>query len=118
MNNKILNELKEDLTKKKKYLEQELSSFTKKDLKIKGDWDTKMPRVPEGNLEEAADEVEEYSTNLQIEFSLEKQLQEVNAALERIEKGTYGKCKKCKKSISHERLKASPEATTCIDCKV
>ncbi|MCP6726923.1 MAG: TraR/DksA family transcriptional regulator [Patescibacteria group bacterium] len=117
MNKEITTTLKEDLLEKKKHLEQELSSLAEKDPKIKGDWNAKMPRVPEGNLEEAADEVEEYTTNLHIEFSLEKQLQDVDAALERIKKGTYGKCEKCKKNINLERLKASPEATTCIDCK-
>ena len=76
-----------------------------------------MPRVPEGNLEEAADEVEEHSTNLHIEFSLENQLKEVDAALERIKKDTYGVCEKCKKDIDPDRLEASPEATTCIECK-
>lgn len=110
-------QLKEELIEKKKHLEGELSSFAKKDLKLKGDWDTKMPRVHEGNLEEAADEVEEYATNLHIEFSLEKQLKDVNAALERIEKGTYGRCEKCQKDIDPERLKASPEAATCVDCR-
>lgn len=117
MNKQITKDLQEELEKKKKYLEEELSSFAKKDPKLKGDWDAKMPRVPEGNLEEAADEVEEYSTNLHIEFNLEKQLQDVDAALERIKEGTYGKCEKCAKNINPERLKASPEAKTCIDCR-
>ncbi len=117
INKETLNLLKAELEEKKKYLEEELSSFAKKDPKMKGDWDAKMPRVPEGNLEEAADEVEEYSTNLHIEFNLENQLKEVNAALERIKKGTYGKCEKCQKNINPERLKASPEATTCTECR-
>jgi len=118
MDKKITEELKTRLVEKKKYLQQELSSFASKDPKVKGNWDTKVPRIQEGNLEEAADEVEEYSTNLHIEFNLEKQLKEVGAALERIEKGTYGECEKCKKKISPERLQASPEASTCRDCRL
>lgn len=117
MNKETSTQLKEELLEKKKNLEEELSSLAKKDPKLKGDWDAKMPRVPEGNLEEAADEVEEYSTNLHIEFSLEKQLKNVDAALERIKRGTYGKCEKCQKNIDPERLKASPEAATCTDCR-
>ena len=103
---------------KKKQLELALSSFASKDPKVKGDWDTKVPRVPEGNLEEAADEVEQYSTNIHIEFNLETQLKEVTSALGRIKKGDYGKCEKCKKSISLERLEAAPEARTCTKCTI
>ena len=111
-----LEETKEKLKAKKAQLEQELSSFATKDPNVKGDWDTKYPRVQEGDLEDAAGEVEEYATKLHIEFSLEKQLQEVDAALERIAKGTHGICENCKKDISKERLEVSPEARLCFDC--
>ena len=104
------------LEEKKKQLEGELSSFATKDPDVKGDWDTKYPRVPEGDLEDAAGEVEEYSTKLHIEFSLENQLKEIDAALDRIAKGTYGICENCKKEISQERLEVSPEAGLCLDC--
>ena len=113
MNN---NQAKQQLEEKKKQLEQELSSFAAKDPNLKGDWDTKYPRVPGGDLEDAAGEVEEYSTNVNIEFSLETQLKEVDDALSRIAKDTYGTCEKCNKSISKERLEVSPEARLCLTC--
>lgn len=41
---------------------------------------------------------------------------ECNAALDRIDRGTYAQCEKCGKLISKERLDALPYARTCIDC--
>ncbi|MDP4007208.1 MAG: TraR/DksA C4-type zinc finger protein [bacterium] len=116
MNKELLEQTKQKLEEKKKQLERELSSFASKDPDVKGDWDTKYPRVPEGDLEDAAGEVEEYSTKLHIEFSLEQQLKEVNAALERVAQGKYGTCENCEKEIAQERLAASPEARLCLDC--
>ena len=41
----------------------------------------------------------------------------IDAALQRIEAGTYGKCVNCGAPIPEERLEAMPWATLCIDCK-
>jgi len=116
MKSELLAQLKQQLQTKKEELEKELSSFATPDPNIKGDWDSKYPRVPQGNLEEAADEVAEYSTRLHLEFNLENQLKDITNALENMGKGTYGICEKCQKSIGEERLKASPEARTCASC--
>ena len=40
----------------------------------------------------------------------------IQAALGRIENGTYGACDQCGDSITQERLKAIPEATRCLNC--
>jgi len=40
----------------------------------------------------------------------------IDAALTRIENGSYGICAKCGTKIPEGRLKALPYATTCIDC--
>ncbi|MDO8470982.1 MAG: TraR/DksA C4-type zinc finger protein [bacterium] len=116
MDEQIKTDLQEALRKKKEELEKQLSSFASKDLKTKGDWDTRYPRTPEGNEEEAADEVEEYSTRLPVEQSLEKTLQDVQNALEKFPAGTYGICEKCSQEIQKERLFALPEARTCVNC--
>lgn len=44
-------------------------------------------------------------------------LGEIDAALARIEGGTYGTCTNCGKEIPLERLEAYPWASLCIDCK-
>src|SRR4051812_27035018 len=41
---------------------------------------------------------------------------EAAAALERIDRGTYGKCENCGKDIIHERLDAIPYARHCTPC--
>jgi len=45
-----------------------------------------------------------------------KELNLVMAALKKIEDGSYGECSSCGESISSNRLKAVPFATTCINC--
>lgn len=41
----------------------------------------------------------------------------IDAALERIEQGTYGRCTVCGDVIPEERLDAVPYATLCVACK-
>lgn len=40
----------------------------------------------------------------------------IQAALERIENGTYGACEACGEPIGDARLMAIPEATRCVNC--
>ncbi|HZQ63687.1 MAG TPA: TraR/DksA C4-type zinc finger protein [Gaiellaceae bacterium] len=41
----------------------------------------------------------------------------IDAALARIEDGTFGVCQRCGQPIAEARLEALPWATLCIDCK-
>ena len=41
----------------------------------------------------------------------------IDAALQRIEDGTYGICRTCGVPISDARLEAVPTATQCVECK-
>jgi RNA polymerase-binding protein DksA len=41
----------------------------------------------------------------------------IDAALKRIDEGTYGTCVSCGEQIRYERLEATPWASLCIDCK-
>jgi RNA polymerase-binding protein DksA len=43
-------------------------------------------------------------------------LSEIDAAISRIEKGTYGVCERCGQPISDARLRARPVARACITC--
>ncbi|HEY4237299.1 MAG TPA: TraR/DksA C4-type zinc finger protein [Gaiellaceae bacterium] len=47
----------------------------------------------------------------------EQVISEIDAALERIEDGTYGTCSNCGEEIPAARLEANPWASLCIDCK-
>ncbi|MBV2186351.1 MAG: TraR/DksA family transcriptional regulator [Rhizobium sp.] len=46
----------------------------------------------------------------------EKELKAIDAALDRITKGTFGICAKCGQPISEERLAAVPYAPLCQEC--
>ena len=121
MNKKTLNKLKENLEKERANIEKALRTFADKDKNMKGDWDTRFPKWDGDSgssaMERAADQVEEYSTLLSVEHSLENKLKDINSALDRIRKGKYGKCEECGKEIAVERLKAYPEAKTCSKCQ-
>src|SRR4030043_1463479 len=113
MDKKLLNQLKEKLEQEKNNIEKQLEKIAKKDDKVKGDWDTRFPRFDGGEfgsaaLEKAADEVEEYSTLLPIEHGLETKLQNINLALEKVQKEKYGVCEKCGKEKEIKKLKISP----------
>ena len=45
-----------------------------------------------------------------------EQLQRLERALERINAGTYGQCRKCRGPIAIERLEAQPDAMLCVGC--
>jgi DnaK suppressor protein len=43
-------------------------------------------------------------------------LEQINAALQSINEGTYGMCQRCGKPFDLRRIEAEPEATICMDC--
>ena len=45
-------------------------------------------------------------------------LVDLDRALAHLEAGTYGRCERCGRPISRERLDALPAARTCINCAV
>jgi RNA polymerase-binding protein DksA len=48
---------------------------------------------------------------------LERETEQVQAAMRARERGTYGVCQECGRPIPAERLEARPEATLCVDCQ-
>jgi len=69
--------------------------------------------INDPDLNIRADAVEEFVTRVGVTAPLEARLAEVDAALLRIETGTYGTCMVCDKEIEEDRLEANPAATTC-----
>ncbi len=49
--------------------------------------------------------------------SIRRTLDAVDAALERIDDGTYGTCARCGKEIGEARLEFRPESIYCVECK-
>ena len=60
-------------------------------------------------------EVFEREKDLSIVQHVEDQIGEVEAAIARIQDGTYGKCERCGKPIARERLDAVPWARFCLE---
>ena len=52
-----------------------------------------------------------------LEENEERVIAAIDAALERIENGSFGACQGCGQPIAAERLEAVPWTTQCIDCK-
>jgi RNA polymerase-binding protein DksA len=70
-----------------------------------------------GKREEEAMETLELEKRLALENRIRMELAKVEHALEKIDKGTYGKCDNCGKAIDPARLEALPQASLCMDCK-
>jgi RNA polymerase-binding protein DksA len=66
---------------------------------------------------DAATETFDRELDYSLEESAETLLGAIDAALERINAGTYGRCANCGGEISPERLEAIPWSTLCLDCK-
>lgn len=64
-----------------------------------------------------ASEMFEREKNLTVLNTLQISLDEVDAALARLDTGTYGVCENCGKPIGNKRLDAMPSAVYCIDCQ-
>jgi RNA polymerase-binding protein DksA len=71
----------------------------------------------DNNLADTATETLDREIDSTLEENSENVLAAIDAALQRIQDGTYGKCVNCGKEIGEERLKALPWATLCIDCR-
>jgi DnaK suppressor protein len=116
MNTKEAQVFKKKLLTEKAELEKELASIGEKSPTAKNGWEatTKDMEVDKADENEVADKLEEYEGNTNILGQLDGQLAEVNAALDRIAKGTYGICEKCGQPIEKDRLEANPSARTSI----
>ncbi|MDP9304360.1 MAG: TraR/DksA C4-type zinc finger protein [Actinomycetota bacterium] len=71
----------------------------------------------DNHLADTATETYDRELDYTLEENSEHVLAEIDAALKRIEEGTYGTCTNCDRPIVVERLEALPWATLCIDCK-
>ena len=72
---------------------------------------------PFGKREEEATETYELEKRLALEKRITDQMADVEHALQKFEKGTYGLCDKCGQPIDPARLEALPQANLCLSCK-
>ena len=71
----------------------------------------------DNHLADTATETYDRELDYSLEENSEHVLAEIDAALKRIEDGTYGICTNRGEQIPVERLEARPYATLCIDCQ-
>jgi RNA polymerase-binding transcription factor DksA len=70
----------------------------------------------QGETEHTAVDIER-RISVMLELQAREALAEIDAALLRMQDGTYGRCETCKIAIPGERLVAMPTARLCIDCQ-
>jgi DnaK suppressor protein len=70
-----------------------------------------------GSQAAAASQVFDQQPDLALRDRDGRQLSDVEAAIARLEAGTYGACARCGRPIAPERLDALPWAAHCIDCQ-
>ena len=62
------------------------------------------------------DAIQSQQLALEIQARQQQALMRVRSALEAIQNGNYGQCRRCKVPIALERLEAQPDAVVCIQC--
>jgi len=112
-----IEKIKKELLERKAQLTRDLQHIAKK--QNNSGEDEYRATFPEyGNkIDENAQEISEYSTNIAQEDILEKTLRDIEKTLKNIEAGTYGVCKYCGNPIPKKRLEARPTASSCVECK-
>jgi RNA polymerase-binding protein DksA len=70
-----------------------------------------------GSQAAAASQVFEQHRDLALRDRATAHLELVDAALQRLEAGTFGTCLRCGQPIAKARLEALPWAAHCIDCQ-
>jgi len=69
------------------------------------------------HMADDATEAFEQAKDLALRQNLERLLEQVEGALARFVRGTYGLCEQCGKEIDPARLKALPYAILCLSCQ-
>lgn len=106
MSNTEATDLRADLGRERDELRSRLASLTK-DGDAALDFDE--------NFADSGQVAAEQGENLTLAASLQDQLADVEAALARLDDGTYGRCVVCDEAIPEARLEAMPAARTCIE---
>lgn len=64
---------------------------------------------------DSGSETFEMEKNVSLREQVDDELQEIEAAFQRLERGTYGTCQACGKPIGDERLEAMPATRFCVE---
>jgi len=112
MDASILERLRASLTKERADLVEQLN-----DMGVSAETGTPTEDAFDHNFADSGQATAEKAQMLSIAEGLFETLKEVDAALERMDDGTYGTCISCGSEIPAERLDARPYASECMACK-
>lgn len=104
------------LKKIRQILQEEHRRLTRRLGGIQSD-DSGSDAANVGDIVDAATQQEARAVLQGLQQTERDQLAQVEAALERIDSGTYGHCTRCNEMIEAARLDAIPQVETCIACK-
>lgn len=107
---------RDELHKLRDRLNGEVTSLQRESLRMSGgEASGNLSNAPLHLADLASDQYEQEHT-IGILENQERLLEEVTQALNRIVRGTFGKCENCGREIARERLLALPYARYCIQC--
>jgi len=112
----FLEKIEKILLKSRQELEKKLGKIADKNPNLDDEYDAKYIDVG-SEEDDNVHEVEEYEVNKFTEENLEKELRDINSALDRLKKGKYGICKYTGKPIDKKRLLARPTSSASIEAK-
>lgn len=112
-----LQKFKELLLAEKARLEAELQEIESRTARITESERASELSSYEDHPADLASETYEREKDLAFGESVESLLNQVNTALEKIERGTFGICDVCGRPIKKARLHAMPYATLCLECQ-
>lgn len=112
-------------TNKEAFTAAEIKALKEHLLKLKEDAQARLKNTKNMDMPEAevGDEIDNAGKSLDKEILFElsgnahKTIEQIEAALRKIDKGIYGTCEYCRQPISKKRMKALPFARYCINCQ-
>lgn len=116
MNKRKMASLREQLEARKSEIESDVSFMSNEMRSIGVDQDDENGSL--GNhIADDGSNVTEAERIVTVTEDFQYILAQVNAALERMDEGTYGICQSCGRPIGEERLEAFPYVAFCIECQ-
>lgn len=113
----FIDDMKGKLEEERAQLRKQLQEISKQSAHAIGaDFVAKFPSYGDKE-DDNASEVSQYTDNLSLETTLERMFNDVESALQRIDDGTYGKCRYCGNEIDERRLAVRPSSSSCVACK-
>lgn len=112
-----MEKFREQLLAEKDRLEEELQEIENRAAHVdESDRATELSSY-EDHPADLASETFEREKDLAIGESVQHMLHKVINALDKLDRGTYGRCDACAKPIKKARLRALPFATLCLECQ-